>query len=236
MGRVHSRLASACLLAVCPLSADSLRGRILADDGVPLPDTATVKLVCDDSVLATASLDSEGRFALEDASEHPGCFLEVTAPGYRRESLGTEQTPADHRIPAVVLHRLGKNQGETMSVSHLAAPEDAVRSFHAAVREIRKQPDGDLDSAIEHLRVAVRAYPGYAQAWFELGRLNLAQGDVPIAIEAFREAIRADPWFVSPYEPLILLLEAAGDSGGADRACLGLRRINPSLPPNCIRD
>jgi len=56
------------------------------------------------------------------------------------------------------------------------------------------------------------------------------------AVAAFREAIRAEPWFVSPYEPLMLLLEAGGDSVAADRVCEGLRRINPSLPADCRRN
>ncbi len=235
MKRVHVRLACAGLLAVSSLGADALRGRILADDGMPLPSSATVRLICDNTVLSTTAIDSEGGFAFEDSAVRSGCDLDATAPGYRRQTVSADGLPTDRRIPAIVLHRLGANQGEAISVSHLAAPEDAVREFHAAVRELRAQPVGDLDAAVAHLRAAVRRYPGYAQAWFELGRVSLAREDVSAAVRTFRNAVRADPWFVSPYRPLILLLRATGEVTGADQVCQGLRRINPAVAPDCGR-
>ena len=122
-----------------------------------------------------------------------------------------------------------------MSVSHLSAPPAAVARFHAALRALRGGPGQDIELALGHLQSAVGAFPGYADAWFEIGRLHLASGSPGDAIGAFQEALRADPWLVSPYEPLILLLEAAGDPAGARQVCAGLRRINPALPEDCGR-
>lgn len=190
-------------------------------------------LRCAQGVPLSAGVDEAGRFEFKEGSAEPGCSLDVSAPGYRVATLAASALPADPRIPAIVMYRLGKGQGESVSVSHLAAPAAAVGKYHLAVREMRRGAAGNPESVLEHLQSAVQAYPDYAQAWFEIGRLRLAKGSATAAIRAFREALRADPWFVSPYEPLILLLEATGDSAGARRACQGLLRINPALPADC---
>ena len=230
------RIAAACLLAVPSLPGEPLRGRVLADDGMPLPEATAVVLDCNPSGRMAVGVDEAGWFELEKPSELRDCLLQVSAPGYRLHSMTTWALPADPGIPAVVMYRLGKGQGESMSVSHLAAPVDAVDSYHAAVRQMRRGPEGDPEALLKQLKAAVRAYPDYAQAWFEIGRLHLAHGSAEDAIGAFREAVRADPWFVSPYEPLILLLEAAGNAAEALHACEALRRINPALPAGCVVD
>ena len=233
MGQVRIRISAACLLAALPMDGESLRGRILADDGMPLPEDAVVVLSCGQSDRKTVGVDDAGWFEFEEPPKRSDCLVETSAPGYRPHSIATGALPSDPGIAAVVLHRLGKGQGESLSVAHLAAPPHAVASFHAAVREMRRGHDDGLEAALRLLEAAVSAYPGYAQAWFEIGRIHLAQGSAPEAIRAFGAATRADPWFVSPYEPLILLLEAAGDTRGASSACQALRKINPALPEDC---
>ena len=131
---------------------------------------------------------------------------------------------------------MGKNHGESISVTHLAAPADAKSHFHAAVRVLEHETAGGIDTALNHLQSAVRAYPAYAQAWFEIGRLQLALADASSALQAFQNSVQADPWFVSPYEPLLLLLRSSGDAAGTESACEKLRRINPALPAGCRGD
>lgn len=233
MGVVTARcwLAGAVLLA--PLRVEALSGRVLTDDGLPLPESAAVHLVCDGDVAGRTDLDEAGAFRLRLEQEIARCALRIEAPGYRTARVGLEELPADPAIPAAVLHRLGKGDGESLSRSHLAAPQEAVRHYHLAVRELRRGAAADADAALSALSSAVDAFPQYAQAWFEIGRLRLAAGDPSEAAEAFASSVAADPWFVSPYEPLVLLLEALGDRAGATAACLGWRRINPRLPANC---
>ena len=209
----------------------TVRGRIVADDGMPLPASTQVALRCTDVAPTSVEVDPEGSF--EFSTDLLDCSAIVTARGYRTAKVELAMLPVDPRIPAVVLHRLGKHHGESISVSHLAAPAAATRLFHAAVRELERGSSGEIDKALTHLQSATQAYPGYAQAWFEIGRLQLALGDASSALQAFQRSAHADPWFVSPYEPLILLLESSGDAAGAAKACTRLRRINPALPLNC---
>ena len=220
-------------LSLLPLRGGPVAGLILADDGMPLPQRTTVSLTCETRAFGPVGVDARGGFAIADSPDPEGCVLRIDAPGYRQASVATENLPLDQRIPVAVLHRVGKNDGESISVAHLAAPAEAVRLFHSAVRELRRGPQADASVALSHFQEAVRAFPKYAQAWFEIGRLRLARGEPGNAVKAFGRAVEADPWFVSPYEPLILLLAAAGEEAEAAAACDGLRRINPDLPPDC---
>lgn len=223
----------AVAVSVLPLRGGPLAGRILADDGMPLPESAQVALDCGTAVLGPVGLDAAGGFTIPDAPDLTDCALRAAAPGYRDSSIPADSLPRVARIPAAVLYRLGKNDGESISASHLAAPSAAVEHYHAAVREMRRGAQADIEAALAHCQEAVLAYPDYAQAWFEIGRLQLARGDYGKAVNALRRAVEADPWFVSPYEPLILLFRATGSAAEAASACQGLRRINPDLPAGC---
>ena len=227
------RLLLAAALAPLPAASDSLRGRIVSDDGMPLPSSTKVELACGQSRLERAAVREDGLFEVDHRGGRGDCVLVIDAPGYRRTEVQPSTLPKTPGIPGVVLHRLGKSQGETISVSHLAAPPEAKRRFQAAIREMRRGQEAAMDVVLENLEAAARIYPGYAEAWFEIGRLRLAQQDPEGAVAAFRQAVRADPWFVSPYEPLILLLRAGEAAVEAAGVCESLRRVNPALPADC---
>lgn len=231
-----AKLVVLLVLAATPALSDSVRGRVLTDDGMPLPASARVALRCGLTAQSEVGIDPEGWFVLSNLPDSLGCSAVISAPGYRTASVNLAALPADPLVPAAALHRLGKNHGESISVTHLVAPADAKSHFHVAVRVLEQETVGGIDRALGHLQSAVRAYPAYAQAWFEIGRLQLALGDASSALQAFQKSVQADPWFVSPYEPLLLLLRSSGDSTGAVRACATLRQINPALPPGCGGD
>lgn len=225
------RLILVAALCAMPAVSEALRGRVITDDGNPLPEQAEIALQCGDKTLM-ARVASDGAFTFEVGGDSADCKLRVEATGYRQIEDSVAKLPRDPRIPAFVLHRLDRNQGEGISVSHLAAPEEAIRHYHSAVRMLSR-PGADADAVLSHLNEAVRIYPSYAAAWFETGRLQLALGQPDGAVQAFRHALESDPWYVSPYQPLILLLRSRGDSVAAGEACQGLRRINPELPAGC---
>ncbi len=220
-------------LCIARLPGQAPTGHITTDDGMPLPSAAVMELRCEGSVPVPIPLDQNGGFALERDISYQECSLWVSSPRYRHSGTNPSKLPYNPRIPAMVLYRLGKSHGESISASHLAAPVEAKRHYHAAMRELQRHDGAEPATVAGLLRAAVETFPGYAQAWFEIGRLKLAGGDPVGAQQAMQRAIEADPWFVSPYEPLILLLEAAGESDAAATACEGLRRINPRLPTNC---
>ena len=230
---MRQRLLLALTLAPFTANGETIRGRVVTDDGMPLVESARVELRCGPSALESAAIDRDGLFEIDHTGEHAECILAINAPGYREAIVSAASLPIDQEIPGIALHRLGKSWGESISVSHLAAPPEAKRRFHTAIREIRRGEPATVESVLMNLEAAVEVYPRYAQAWFEIGRLRLAQQDPERAVAALRRAVRADPWFVSPYEPLILLLRATGAVEEAGRACENLRKVNPALPADC---
>ena len=230
---MHCRLLVVLALCVTRLLGQAPSGHIATDDGMPLPAASVMELRCGESARVPIPLDQDGGFRLDPNAGGRDCSIWVNSPGYRESSLAISGLPRSPRIPAIVLYRLGKSHGESISATHLMAPPEAKRHYHAAMRELQRRDGPDRATVEEHLRAAVAAFPGYAQAWFEIGRLRLATGEPEGALHALQRAVGADPWFVSPYEPLILLLEAAGESDAAATACQGLRRINSRLPADC---
>ncbi|MCY4593192.1 MAG: bacterial transcriptional activator domain-containing protein [Bryobacterales bacterium] len=230
---MHCRLLVALALGVVRLLGQALSGHITTDDGMPLPAASVMELHCGESVSLPIPLDQNGGFRLERNDGGKDCSIWVNSPGYRPSGTAISNLPRSPRIPAIVLYRLGKSHGESISASHLMAPPEAKRHYHAAMRELQRHDGPEPVAVDEHLRAAVEAFPGYAQAWFEIGRLRLAGGEPEGALQALQRAVEADPWFVSPYEPLILLLRAAGKPDAAATACQGLRRINSRLPADC---
>ncbi len=159
--------------------------------------------------------------------------MRVTAPDYEEGAVAISDLPMDSRIPAIALRRRARHRGESMSTSHLSAPDAAVASFHAAMRAMADPSGVALAEVLKHLNAATEAYPGFAQAWYETGRVHLAAGNPRQAAVALKRSVEVDTWFVSPYEPLILSLRAIGLDAEAAAACAGLRRINPAIPPGC---
>lgn len=225
MRRLRIRLA-VWAGAACAAGAAEISGVIVADDGMPFLGFAEARIECAGGTqAAAAAADGAGRFRFPDAPEEEnGCALTAAAAGYLSARAPLGSLPAAEGIPALALRRAGKYQGETISVSHLAAPPAARAAFQDAARRIFA---GASEEAAASLRRAVEIDPLYAAAWFELGRLLLARNDAAGARRAFSRAVAADPWFVAPYEPLLLLERAEGHAQTVETLCAKLRRINP---------
>ena len=234
MRRLWMRLA-VWAAAACAAWAAEVSGVVVADDGMPFLGPVEVRIACAGEQAAAPVADSADgagrfRFRFPSAPEEDGCELTAAAAGYIAARTPLGSLPAAAGIPALALRRAGKYQGETLSVSHLAAPPEARAAFEAAARRLFA---GAIDEAAAALRKAVESDPQYAAAWFELGRLLLARNDAAGARRAFARAVAADPWFVAPYEPLLLLERAAGREETVAALCAKLRRINPYRRDGC---
>jgi tetratricopeptide (TPR) repeat protein len=83
------------------------------------------------------------------------------------------------------------------SVAEQAALQQAIRidpSFALAHNQIGylASRDGDLATAEEHFRLAVRAAPGYADAWLSLAATLGMESKFPEALDAVGNAIKLD--------------------------------------------
>ena len=125
-------------------------------------------------------------------------------PGYEMATidLGFRPVTDSLNLGTIALRRLADVKGHTVSVTTLAAPKKAKRSYDKAVQELRnKRPNPQ--KAAKELEKAVREHPEFAAAWHLLGRIRERRRDVEGALQAFEKALVADPTYLSPYLPLL---------------------------------
>jgi len=141
-----------------------------------------------------------------DGRDLSNCELRARAPGYVSQSiqLGLRQALDNPDVGTILLHRIAGNgsEGSTISATSLAAPRNAKRALQKGYDLEKKHK---MEEARASFQQAVDAYPQYAEAWCELGRLQAAQAQPEQARRSFDEAIHADSKFVLPYVQLALL-------------------------------
>ena len=128
------------------------------------------------------------------------CELRFSMPGYEMATidLGFRPVTDSLNLGTIALRRLADVKGHTVSVTTLAAPKKAKRSYDKAVQELRnKRPNPQ--KAAKELEKAVREHPEFAAAWHLLGRIRERRRDVEGARQAFEKALVADPNYLSPH-------------------------------------
>ena len=168
-------------------------GKVVMEDGSPPPEPVTIYATqCQgDEGISIGRTDSKGNFTPTPIGR--SC-LEARLDGYRSNSVFPTEGVQGHFT--FVLHPLLEGEGMPTRVNSLAAPTDARQAYwKAKVAIARKQ----WDEARLQLEKAVKIYPEYAVAWFELGRVHQNTGDVAQARNAYEQAVQADPRFIKPY-------------------------------------
>lgn len=132
------------------------------------------------------------------------CDLRARVSGYRSQTvnLAGRRPLDDPNIGVILLHRDGKDEGNLVSIVSLAAPRDARKAFERGLQLLRK---GKTEDAEKEYRKAVAIYPKYADAWNEIGRIQLDRGQDDAARQSFQTAIQADPKYVNPYLQLSVI-------------------------------
>jgi len=130
-----------------------------------------------------------------------GCELRAALTGFRSDviQLDTIHYMDNPNIGTIILHRMAKVDGLTISVVSALAPKDARKAFEKG-REA--EANNKMDEAQKNFEKAVSVYPQYAAAWFELGRVNEQGNRLDEARKAYQQAIAAEPKFVLPHEQL----------------------------------
>jgi VWFA-related protein len=97
--------------------------------------------------------------------------------------------------------------GATQTDQQAAAPpKEARRAFEKAAAALKaRQPD----EAMRDYEQAVTLFPGYAEAWYELGKVRLDHEQPEAARNALESAIHADPKFAEAYMTLAILEHGA---------------------------
>ena len=133
-----------------------------------------------------------------------GCELRANLPGFKSDSVSLSNIHYmdNPDIGTIILHRLGKVDGLTVSVVSALAPKDARKAYEKGAAAAGKK---NWDEAQKNYEKAVELYPKYSAAWFDLGRLQEDNGHLEEARKDYEQALAAEPKFVQPYQRLAWL-------------------------------
>lgn len=132
------------------------------------------------------------------------CELRASLPGYRSSivSLAGRRTLDNPDVGTIILRRLGDVSGFTTSATSLMAPKDAKKAIEKARNSLKKNK---LPEAQKELELAVDLHPKFAEAWYELGRIQAMQNNLDSARSSYSKALEADDKYVRPYLGLAVM-------------------------------
>lgn len=206
-----------------------ISGKVTLDDGSELTESAAVQTVCRGDRHTRTFTDRHGGFTFQMGDPTPnsdGDLSDASSSAMTRTTTQREQRAwRDCEVQAVlggfssevvelasrlngmesadlgriVLHRLERVEGTSISVTSALAPSGARKALEKG-REAEKKKN--WNRAVESFQKAVQIYPKYAAAWFELGRVQMVKNDAAAAKLSFQQALAADAKYVPPYQGL----------------------------------
>jgi tetratricopeptide (TPR) repeat protein len=207
------------------MSAQGRAGGVLlgkvAMEGEPLPWVPMlVNVDCKGSIVNSTQADLRGQFVITFASaqgvdrtpqdaqrqmetKYEGCTVRAALAGFHSSAVTiTARNLRDEpNLGTITLSSEARGGGTELSVTTKQAPSNAMKAFEKARADwLAQNPDG----AERNLKKAVQLYPGFAEAWVQLGKIQTASNPKS-AEESFSKALAADPNFVLPYEQLAAL-------------------------------
>lgn len=207
-------------------SGDYLLGRVIVvGKETLLWDPVPITVTCDGKIRYTASADPKGNFEIamvetsshtlgtegarsKPAAEFIGCAVEAALPGFNSSeiTIPNRNLLDNPDIGTIQLSREEGAAGAAVSSTSASAPKEATKAFEKARSEWLDQKP---DRAQRDLEKAVQAYPQFAEAWYQLGKIQEASKPQDAA-NSFSKAVAADPKFIPPYGHLVLFAVQAG--------------------------
>jgi tetratricopeptide (TPR) repeat protein len=196
-----------------------LTGNVALAGGALLWDPIPITVTCDSKVRYTTTTDPKGNFAIVPilpagaprvssdpkplATQFVGCVVDASLPGFNSTPLtvSNRNVGDNPNVGTITLTRESGSTDIALSSASAAAPKEAMKSFDKARAE---WIEGKPDRAQHDLQRAVQIYPQFAEAWFQLGKIQEAAKS-PDAWGSFSKALAADPKFSLPYEHLATL-------------------------------
>jgi len=212
-----------------------LTGRVATSDGTALPSNVVVERLCNARVRQQVYATLHGDFNMDlgstvaqfvDASaesvspntraratndagipriELSNCEIRASVSGFRSRVVslaGMTPTISTLDVGAVVVERTTKIKGMTLSATPYKAPRDALKEYE---KGIDAKKDGKLEEAQQHFEDAVKLYPKYTSAWYQLGTVLQKEKQKDDAHAAFVQATITDNKFLPPYLSLASL-------------------------------
>jgi tetratricopeptide (TPR) repeat protein len=203
---------------------DYLIGKVMVTGGALPWDPITITVTCAGKIHSTADADPKGGFEIaataktatlgvdssktKPVSEFVGCTVTAVLPGFTSSTITIANRNIDDGtdIGTIKLSREDGAPGAAVSSTTASAPKEAAKAFEKARSEWQEQKP---DRAQHDLEKAVQIYPQFAEAWYQLGKLQQVSSPKD-AGNSFAKAVVADPKFVPPYEHLVPIAAQAG--------------------------
>lgn len=160
----------------------------------PKPGDASANTV---AVTPNGTGEQQNKFA----AQYVGCNVQAALAGYESSSLtiADRNLTNDPNIGTITIKPAENASASSNSATTAAAPKDAIKAFEKARSEwIENKPD----KAQKDLQKAVQVDPQFAEAWYQLGKLQETQKSSD-ATNSYQKAVAADPKFIPPYEHLV---------------------------------
>jgi len=200
-------------------------GTVKVSEGALPWDPILVNVVCNGDTKYTTATDPKGNFLIAPkqgdaaanaaastpsgageqqnkfAAQYVGCNVQAALPGYESNSVTIAQRNLtdDPNVGTISLKPAANAAASSVSATTAAAPKDAVKAYEKARNE---WAENKPDKAQKDLQKAVQIDPQFAEAWYQLGKLQEVQKS-PDAANSFQKAVAADPKFAPPYEHLV---------------------------------
>jgi hypothetical protein len=205
-------------------AGDYLAGEVKLTGGALPWDAIPVTVTCDGKVRYTTNTDPKGRFIVAPvdpigsttvksdvkplATQFVGCTVDASLPGFDSTPIvianrGVLDSP---NLGTITLHREAGSSDSALSTTTASAPKDAIKSFEKAREEWL---DNKPDRAQKDLQKAIGIYPQFAEAWYQLGKIQEAAKS-PDAWNSYSKAAAADPKFDLPHQHLAALAALSG--------------------------
>ena len=206
-----------------------LTGKVAFEDGSAPAPPAVVESRCSAVVRKEATTDKKGEFGftlgegrsdlLADGGSSGSrsgssggsnvnwddCVIIASLPGYASEVIYLSRIPSPSSaskvdLGVIVLHKAP--DGTTVSATSKKAPKDAVKAVDKG-RDAAKNKK--WEDAAKNFQKAVDLYPGYAEAWCELGKIQMQLKQPDEARKSLEESIKADDKYLPPYSALLTM-------------------------------
>jgi tetratricopeptide (TPR) repeat protein len=201
-------------------AGDYLSGSVEITNGALPWDPIPVTIVCDGQVKYTTRTDGKGIFIIAPAdtqgsttvkadpkpvsTQFIGCDVRATLPGFDSSDLkiANRAVTDSTNIGTIKLTQEAGASGTAVSATTASAPKEAAKSFEKARSALM---DNKPDKAQHELQKAVDAYPQFAEAWYQMGKIQEQSNQLDAAANSYNKACAADPKFVPPYERIAIV-------------------------------
>ncbi len=204
-------------------TGDQLLGKVSLAEGALPWDPIPVVVTCAGQAKFTTSTDPQGNFVIKRAApvasvaaigtqqsllaQLVGCTVSAALPGFDSSQLKivNHDLLGSYNLGTITLQRDSVAVGTGLSSTTASAPKSASKLFEKARSEWL---DNKPERAQRSLQKAVEIYPGFAEAWYQLGKIQ-AKSKSPAAWESLSKSVASDPRFALPYEEMAPLAAQA---------------------------